>query len=411
MTDDQQPPEGKQPRKKRSSGSAGGGANSRSRKPAQPSQDQQQPESAPPEQPIPEGLNLSEVLQQQIAQAIQPVLDEFRQQVARNVEEGAESGTGTEANGKMGHEEAHQVLANQPQETEEQASDSGGPEAPTSQSTAQTGGQQPASPSQESTATASQGSENQQSQAQSSAPAASGSAQDETAPDEHQTHPEQTGTEQPAVQSSSTEQPASQKEGTEEQQPQHSLVPQASDDQVTGQVAETADQAKQQSRPGQLVTGALHLVERQGEQWIQTALVAGLSALLTEKTHQAAQQRAEQALHQLLQRGFASLPENQTTRELRTQTEKTLQAIVRDSIDAVFAETTRQAVEEQGKLAIHDSLHGEFGSALNRAEDAVKAIVDALVAVLRRQWQRVLRLLLKVILAALENSLTSSDDD
>jgi hypothetical protein len=38
-------------------------------------------------------------------------------------------------------------------------------------------------------------------------------------------------------------------------------------------------------------------------------------------------------------------------------------------------------------------------------------IVDELVRVLRHQWQRILRLLLKAVMAALENAVGSDDDN
>jgi hypothetical protein len=38
-------------------------------------------------------------------------------------------------------------------------------------------------------------------------------------------------------------------------------------------------------------------------------------------------------------------------------------------------------------------------------------MVEALVGVLRRQWQRVLRLLLKIVLTALESSLAKADEE
>jgi hypothetical protein len=152
------------------------------------------------------------------------------------------------------------------------------------------------------------------------------------------------------------------------------------------------------------------MVQQQGEQWIQTMLVAGLTALLSESTHRMVQDKAEQGPHTLLQKGFAALPEGQVSPDLQTQMERTLQAILRESLDAVFAQEMQDVIAQQGQDAVRHSMHRDFGAAWTSLEHTVRAMVEALVTVLRRQWQRVLRLLLKVVLSALEGSLSRGDE-
>ena len=85
--------------------------------------------------------------------------------------------------------------------------------------------------------------------------------------------------------------------------------------------------------------------------------------------------------------------------------ERTLQLVLRESLDAVFAECVRTAVQQGGQQTVQQSLHGDFRGALRKVEDSLKIMLAALIVVLRRQQQTIVRLLLAVALLALENSL------
>lgn len=301
--------------------------------------------------PSPES-SFSQVLEQQIAQAIQPVLDEFRQNLAQAMEQQAAPVPAPVA-GVDG--------AGMPQEQ--------GAQQPVQQQGAQAAGQQPI------------------------------------------------GQQQPTAQAPAAQQPASQQTlGQAAQQVQTQLPQQVQQAESVGQ---TAAQPESQDKQGQglpsPVTGALRPVlqtaERQGEQWLQSLLVAGLTALLTESTHAAIQQRAEHGLHTLLQKLFESVPDGASNQEMQVKTERTLQTILRESLGAIFTEGIRTTVQQGGQQAIQESLHGDFGSALRQLEDTLKAMAEALIAVLRRQWPNVLRLLLALVLLALESSLAQSSAD
>jgi hypothetical protein len=150
---------------------------------------------------------------------------------------------------------------------------------------------------------------------------------------------------------------------------------------------------------------AMQTVEQTGAQWLQSILVAGFGALLSESTHAAVQQRAEQGLHTLLEKLFAAAPDGTTNQDMLRKSEGTLQLILRESVDAVFAEGTRTALQQGGQQTVQQSLHGDFGGALRKVQDTLKALVAALLAVLRRHQQTMFRLLLALALLALENSL------
>lgn len=179
-------------------------------------------------------------------------------------------------------------------------------------------------------------------------------------------------------------------------------------------------QSAQQAQPPALsqqlspVMGALapvgELTSQQGEQWLQAWLATGLAALLAESSRAIVQQRAQQGLHLLLEKLFAAAPDGTSDQEIRAKTEQALQAMLRDTLGAVFAEAMRATLLREGQAAIQSAVHGDVGALLRAVEDTLKAMAEALVTALRGQRQRAIRLALALVLLALEGSLLQSDD-
>jgi uncharacterized membrane protein YheB (UPF0754 family) len=140
-------------------------------------------------------------------------------------------------------------------------------------------------------------------------------------------------------------------------------------------------------------------------------LLAGITAMFAETTRAAAQERAEQSLRALLQRAFDALPESSTKQELQQQTERTLQSIVDEAFDAIFADDVRTELQSHGEHITRALVHRDFDETLKQIQQGLRVVLQEIVSVLRRQWQRVLRLLLKMILTALEGSLSSQEKD
>jgi hypothetical protein len=153
------------------------------------------------------------------------------------------------------------------------------------------------------------------------------------------------------------------------------------------------------------LTSAVQTVGRSSAQWLQSLLVAGLSALLAESAHTTVQQRAEQGLHILLQKAFEAAPADFANQEMREKTERTLQLILREALDAVFSEGVRASVQRGGQQTIQQSLRGDFGGALSKVEETLQAMMAALIAVLRRHQPTILRLLLALALLGVASSL------
>lgn len=309
---------------------------------AGPSAEQPTAEGAPPGR---SGMDLGPLLQQQIAQALQPVLADFRQQIKTTVQQQIEGDRlpGTVTSGaqlpklpQAPEQQSKPDTENAPQpEQEEGASQSTSQQAP-----------------QEARGEASDQGESQQSEPQT--------------PEDGEGSEESTG---------------------------HGL------------------QKMVRGKVGTTLSSGLHLVERQGEEWLVSMLTAGLTALLSEATHGAVQRRAEQSLHALLQKAFDALPEGAAGKDLRAQTERTLQAILRETIDAMYAEGARSALEHHGAEAGRNLAHRDLGGVMEQIQQAGQALLHELVTVLRHQWQRILRLLLRLILSALQDSLAPDEKD
>lgn len=158
------------------------------------------------------------------------------------------------------------------------------------------------------------------------------------------------------------------------------------------------------------LTSAVQTVGRSSAQWLQSLLVAGLGALLAGATHEAIHQRAEQGLHTLLQKAFEAAPAAFANQEMLEKTERTLQLILREALEAVFAEGVRTSLQQGGQQTIQQSLHGDFGGAVRKGEETLQVMVAALITVLRRHQQTILRLLLALALLAVASSLEQSAD-
>jgi hypothetical protein len=295
-------------------------------------------------------MELSRLLEQQLAQAIQPVLDEFWQQVTQTVEHTVDQQLEAEAATPSPEPRA----AHEPDRGRTDVSRADDMKA--QQHASQT------SP--------------QQAEKQQSGPGVEEQADGKQA------------------------QPAAPEQAVESERPQ--------EEQPGSQGQEDLLRQSLLQQMGTTLHPALQIAEQQSEQWLRAVVIAGLAALLSESTHVVLQQRAEQGLHELLQKTFEALPADASSRDLQAQTELVLQAILRETFDEIYSQQVRTTLEQQGELAVRDSLHRDFEGALRQLEDVPKVMSDALVTALRHQWQHVLRLLLRFALKGLEISLEQS---
>jgi hypothetical protein len=140
-------------------------------------------------------------------------------------------------------------------------------------------------------------------------------------------------------------------------------------------------------------------------------LLAGINALLKESTRETAQRRAEQGIHAAMQKASNVLPGGATSRELTSQVERTLQEILAEALNALFAERARATAQQHAESVSHELVQRNVSGAVGQTKNLLQDLVQEIVAVLRNQWQRLLRLLLRVIMAALDDSLSPPEKE
>jgi hypothetical protein len=177
-----------------------------------------------------------------------------------------------------------------------------------------------------------------------------------------------------------------------------------------------SEAGKGQSLPGQITrrlqpvsSTLVQGLEHKAGDWMQSMIVAGLTAALSEASRGAIQGAAEKGLDAVLERTFDALPESANTGELRTQTQRTLHTILDDVFDAVYAEDIRKELQAHGQKTAQSLIRRDLDGALEAVKSALQTVGEEIVSVLRRQWQKVLRLLLKLIMTALDSALPGDE--
>jgi hypothetical protein len=210
--------------------------------------------------------------------------------------------------------------------------------------------------------------------------------------------------------------PTEESQPAQESQPPRPEAPER-EQRPSGKVTQAVQQAVQQvaqqapvapSTVTEALRPVLKTVERDGKVWLEAMLVAGLTMLLSDATRAVIQQRGEQGIHTLMQKAFEAAPSGANNQEMKAKTEYALQTILQGSLDAIFAQGTRAAVQSSGQAAIQGSFRGDFSAALSAVVDVLKAIAQALINVIREQWQMLLRLALAIAALAVANALEQS---
>ena len=111
----------------------------------------------------------------------------------------------------------------------------------------------------------------------------------------------------------------------------------------------------------------------------------------------------------MLQKAFEAAPPSFANQEMREKIERTLQLILREALDAVFTEGVRASVQQGGQQTLQQALRGDFGGALKKVEETPQVMITALIAVLRRHQQTILRLFLALLLLEVGSSLEHTE--
>jgi hypothetical protein len=141
------------------------------------------------------------------------------------------------------------------------------------------------------------------------------------------------------------------------------------------------------------------LVEQQGAQWLHT--------FFSESVRTTLQQQTEQKLRLSLQTGLEAILGDSARHELQQEAEQTLQPLLQEAFDAIFVGPVRADMQWHGERVIQALLYGDFEAAGQHAEQAFQSSLHATLAVLQHHLEKIVPLLLKVFLKAVQQALGS----
>lgn len=156
-----------------------------------------------------------------------------------------------------------------------------------------------------------------------------------------------------------------------------------------------------------MVKIAIALVEQQGEEWLRAQFKSIVEALFSESRREQVQRRVEDTLFSLLRASLEIVPDRGVRRELLEDAEETLGALIEDTFAKVFAGSAREDLERHGEKAIHALVHRDLPEALQEGTQALEAIIRGLVKVVEEHWEQVIQLFVQTITRVLQERIGS----
>jgi len=149
------------------------------------------------------------------------------------------------------------------------------------------------------------------------------------------------------------------------------------------------------------------VLEKQGEQWLRSRLDQGIDLLFSGSVRTVVRHEAERMLHVLRRVALELIPDVDTRRDLSAQADRVIETLVQDGVDQLFGKSVRNEVKEHGEQAIQALFKPDLKAALREIQAVLRLLMEALLDVLRRSWQQVLDLLLRGVVALVQNRLAS----
>jgi hypothetical protein len=160
-----------------------------------------------------------------------------------------------------------------------------------------------------------------------------------------------------------------------------------------------------------LLSALPDILEQYGEQWLRSRFDLGLDLVFTGPVRAGVQHKVERILQTLVNVAFVTAPEGTSRDALRARADEIVGTVTRDAFDAIFADAAREDLRVHGHRAIPALFHLNRKSILDEGLEAIKALLERLLAVLQDYWDQVLRLLVKVAAALLQARLTTVFSD
>jgi hypothetical protein len=149
------------------------------------------------------------------------------------------------------------------------------------------------------------------------------------------------------------------------------------------------------------------ILEEQGEQWLRSRLDQGLDIVFSDDVRAAVQHDVERMLQAVIRIALVIVPERAGRDDLHAEAERLVETLTRDAVEAMFADDLREDLRKHGQQAIHALFHPDLKTVLHSALAAVQALLARLLDVLGQYWEQVLQLLLRVAVAMLQSRLSS----
>jgi hypothetical protein len=153
------------------------------------------------------------------------------------------------------------------------------------------------------------------------------------------------------------------------------------------------------------------ILEQYGAQWLRSRLDLGLDLVFSGPARAGVQHEVERTLQTLVRVAFATAPAGTSRDALRARADEIVGTVTRDALDAIFADAAREDLRVHGHRAIHALFHLNRKSILDEGLEAIKALLERLLAVLQEYWDQVLRLLVRVAAALLQARLRTVFSD
>lgn len=151
----------------------------------------------------------------------------------------------------------------------------------------------------------------------------------------------------------------------------------------------------------------LDVVKQRGEQHVQSLLNMALDALFSPQIRTLTQHQIEDVVRGLLEETFEAIPTTDPSGETEQKAIGELDLALREALDSIFDGAVRAQLQQHSERGTEALMRGDVATATHHAEEAVEAFFTAILEALGRHWTSVLRLLIGLIIGAIEEMAAS----
>jgi uncharacterized membrane-anchored protein YjiN (DUF445 family) len=182
--------------------------------------------------------------------------------------------------------------------------------------------------------------------------------------------------------------------------------------------AQPGSQLESQAREGSEEHSALDTIggalKQVGQEAILSLLDGALDALFSDDVRARVEHEAAQGLQELLDAVVEAVPETGSGKQFAKELERTsgqLHALLKETLDTLFTGSVRAEFRQHLDEAAQALLQGDVSAAKLHCERALKTFLGTILHVLQSHWAQVLRVLLRVVVKALQEAIASKVEE